>query len=97
LAALGFKFSSSNDGDNSPKFMSDADIHDVLTELNNIESDYLIDMALGSMVLWLQHPSLNLPQIIPDKLENRAKIIFGYNLPSMAPPSKNPRQNTKFF
>ncbi|GFN45930.1 hypothetical protein [Candidatus Regiella insecticola] len=97
LAALGFKFSSSNDGDNSPESLSDADIRYVLTEVNNIESDYLIDMALGSMVLWLQHPSLNLPQIIPDKLENRAKRIFGHNLPSMAPPSMNPPEYKIFL
>ncbi|WP_100215777.1 hypothetical protein [Candidatus Regiella insecticola] len=97
LAALGFKFSSSNDWRNNPASLSDADIRDVLTELNNIESDYLIDMTLGSMMLWLQHPSLNLPQVIPDKLENRAKIILGHNLPSMAPPSKNPPEYKIFL
>lgn len=48
-------------------------------------------------MLWLQNPSLNLPQVIPDRLENRKKVLLGNKLPLMAPPSMLPPEYKAFL
>lgn len=83
LIASGFRFSFIDINHSELTQITDNDIHDILADLSNIEFDYLIDMVLSRIKSRFFDSSLDLPRMIPDKLENRVKNILGYSLSSL--------------